>query len=75
MTQDLFMHGLGVASFAVIAGAGALSAATFVMEIGGKWDRIVAALRGEPAFPHGDPIAANDTGSFVPDSSTRRGAA
>ena len=47
MTQDLFMHGLGVASLAVFAGGGAVAVATIVTHVGGQWHRIAAALRGE----------------------------
>ena len=47
MTQDLFMHGLGVASLAVFAGSGAVAVATIVTHVGGQWHRIAAALRGK----------------------------
>lgn len=50
MTMDVFMHGLGWASLAVFAGAGAISVATIVTHIGGRWNRITAALRGESGF-------------------------
>ncbi len=55
MTQDLFMHGLGLLSLTVIGGAAALSVSTIVGTLDKNWPRIVAALRGQTGLPLAPP--------------------
>lgn len=80
MTQDLFMHAVGIASLTTIfCVAGATAVATIVQMLGENWGKIALALRGawfgapdqtRPARPHQRRAAR-----VVPESSNARKAA
>jgi hypothetical protein len=79
MTQDLFMHGLGLLSLTVIGGAAALSVATIVGTLDENWPRIIAALRGQTGLPLAPPQPfrprPRPVAAIIPESTKMRDAA
>ena len=75
MILDTFMHGLGIASLFIFAGAGALAAGTIARSLGRNWTKITAAYRGAwfVALDQRPPL--HPSNDFLPESTNARRAA